>query len=283
MKKVISIAVFGDGDKYAKYLPSFMLAHLNLFPKRDGWKLHVHVDNIVATNRWGAFLRVLESRGLIHTEFMGTAILTKSMLWRLAPVFDKGNDYVFCRDLDALPMPRDRRACDQFITSGASAHTVHDNVQHVGMMGGLCGFKSAEFRRAAVLGSLEDLYKFAAETGETNESWEKHGTDQNVLNRLISQRPAIQLLEHRYAGWQDGQPGKVARGPGSYGCESWSTMLPDVGEAPQLDEKTLVQADSLAAHLGSAGYDHDAAITFWGRESAPELLHPILTAMEVLQ
>ncbi len=260
MKKVISIAAFGDGDTYTKYLPAFVLAHHNLFPKHEGWELRVHVDNKVACGRWGEFLRALEVKGLVRVELMGPAILTKAMLWRMAPVFDDKTEYVFCRDLDAAPMPRDRRACDQFISSGCNAHTVHDNVAHIGMMGGLCGFKSAPFRWAAVMGRLDDLYAFAA---ETDASWAQHGTDQNVLNRLIQERPSIQLLEHRYAGWKDGKPGREARQPGDYSCMAFSAMLPDIGVAPWLDESLMYRADSLANHLGSAGYDENAAWNFW--------------------
>lgn len=45
MNKVVSIALFGDGDKYAKYLSTFVLAHHNLFPKSDGWRLYLAVDD----------------------------------------------------------------------------------------------------------------------------------------------------------------------------------------------------------------------------------------------
>lgn len=265
--KVVSIAVFGEGDKYAQYLPSFVIAHLNLFPISEGWALRVHTDRIVDENKYGLLLRRLVSQGLIKLESMGPAILTKAMLWRMAPVFDAEVDYVFCRDLDACPMPRDRAICNQFIVSEAMISAPHDNMAHAGIMGGMCGFWADPFRKTMSWNSLDDLY---AAAGKSDSEWAQHGTDQNVLNRLVSNNPNITLLEHRFNGWTEGHPTCYRRSAGAYGCQAWSAPTPDIGVS-KLTGELAKQADRLANHMGAAGYDHLTARKFWEEHGDPEI------------
>lgn len=279
MKKVISIALFGDasrkdgsGQNYHRYLPTFVTAHANLFPVSEGWELRVHVDEVTLSGTYGKMLKHLEDEALLNVVPMGEAVLTHAMLWRMAPVFEPGVDYVFCRDIDALPMPRDRAVCDVFIASGCAVHTVHDSSSHAGIMGGLCGFKADAFRRAVGMDTLNELYAFGQ---KTREEWAQHGTDQHVLNKLIDRADGPTLLEHRYNGWHAG-PGKhEARKAGSYRCKTLSTPTPNVGKSKLAAGRTTSvdnwitpaeYADYLANHLGSAGYDIEKAEKFWQRE-----------------
>jgi hypothetical protein len=265
--KIVSIALFGGGDKYAQYFYAFVLGHLNLFPGRDGWSLRVHVDDEVAGSPIGEAIRRLQGRGLVEYRYMGmslgaagTLLLTKCMMWRCAPVFDADAEYVFCRDIDAAPMPRDRAACEQFIVSKAAVHTVHDNLAHAGIMGGLCGFYAPEFRKLTELCSLDDLYAFA---NKTDAEWALHGTDQVVLNKM-TQNQKVTLLEHRFNGWTEGKPGPHRREASGYECVGFSTPMLDVGLSRWIDGHYLIaMADCLANHLGAAGYDYVAARQFW--------------------
>ncbi|KKW46514.1 MAG: hypothetical protein UY96_C0003G0017 [Parcubacteria group bacterium GW2011_GWB1_56_8] len=258
MNKIVSIAVFGDRG-YENYLGAFVRGHLNLFPLEEGWKLRIHTDFVIAAGRYGQMLRRLEEKGLVEVKLMGPAILTKAMLWRMVPIFDDNVDYVFCRDLDAAPMPRDRAVCDVFIKSQATVHTVHDNRAHAGIMGGLCGYHAKSFREATRLHTLDDLYRYA---GISDVSWAQHGTDQNVLNRLIDRPGGPTLLEHRFSGWTEGRPGDEKRQAGHWQCPAWSTPTPDAGVS-KLSPERAEHADRLANHMGAAGYDHLAARLFW--------------------
>jgi hypothetical protein len=267
MKKIYSTALFGSGDQYAQYLPAFLLGALNLFPEDEGWRVRVHADDVVMDTRRGAFLACLLGSGLIDLRVMDPAPLTRAMLWRMAPVFEEGVDFVFCRDIDAPPMPRDRAVCERFMTSPASIGTCHDNLAHAGVMGGLCHFRTREFREQSGIHTLEELYKYAA---QSDEQWAQHGTDQNVLNRLVSQQSRLVLLEHRFNGWTEGRPGKTDRQAGTYGCKAWSTPTPDKGHSVMHSRygfgplfAATVAADTLGNHLGCAGYDHEAARAFW--------------------
>lgn len=279
MKKAVSIALFGDNwFNYAQYSHAFVLAHLNLFPITDGWTLCVYLDDVVSSGKYGKFFRVLADAGLVQVSNMGSAILTKAMLWRMAPVFDGNFDYVFCRDLDACPMPRDRAVCDQFIGSGLVVHTCHDSRSHAGIMGGLCGFKAAEFRDKTNIRSMSDLYETAA---KTDAEWSIHGTDQNVLARIVDKTDGPSLLEHRYGGWTAGAPGKTDRVAASYFCPAWSTPTPDVGVS-KLANDLSVHADRLAGHLGAAGYDHEAAVKFWNENGDQDVAVKVVEAGKVL-
>lgn len=259
-KKIVSIALFGEGEKlehYGRFLPTFALAHANLFPESEGWVLELHLDVKLAGSYYARLAYELEDRGILTWQFMTTAPLTQAMLWRMRPVFDKGNDFVFCRDLDALPTPRERTVCDQFMKSGCYLHTILDNRLHVGVMGGLCGFHAPSFREVTGWRTLADLYAAAGPS-----AWATHGTDQTVLNRLLLSNPAMRLLEHRFNGWHGG-PGKFRpHEAASYACQAWSMPIPDGLESQR-------EADMLANHMGAAGYGIDKARAYWDEKGCP--------------
>ncbi len=275
MRKAISIALFGDstrkdgsGQNYHVYLSTFLLAHLNLFPVNEGWELHIHVDDTTLGSSYGRTLTRLSSKiEAVKTVMMGSAGLTKAMLWRMRPVFSSTIDYTFCRDIDCVPMPRDRALCDTFIASNCAVSAPADSQSHAGVMGGMCGFKNSAFRIITGIESLDQLYDFAK---KSEAEWAQHGTDQLVLNRLVDRADGLTLLEHRYNGWHAG-PGKYpARKAGEYRCKSWSTPTPDVGKS-KLSSELQAQADLLANHLGAAGYDHVAARAFWEKHGNAEI------------
>lgn len=275
MRKVISIALFGDPDRkgtagmaYHPFLPTFLLAHLNLFEPESGWELHVHVDDVTLNSSYGRMLTRVSSRlSCVKTMMMGSALLCSSMLWRMRPVFSTTISYTFCRDIDCVPMPRDRAVCDTFIASNCAVSGSHDSMSHAGIMGGMSGFKNSSFRIITGIETLDQLYDFAK---KSEAEWAQHGTDQLVLNRLIDRADGPTLLEHRYNGWHAG-PGKYpARKAGEYRCKSWSTPTPDVGKS-KLSPELQAQADLLANHLGAAGYDVEAGRAWWEIHGDPAI------------
>ncbi len=256
MRRVISLALFGDRG-YGNYLGAVVRANLNLFPPSKGWQMVVHIDDITDGSRLGTVLRRLENDQLLVVRRMGPAVLTKAMLWRMAPVFEEGAEYVYCRDIDALPMPRDVLCCAQFEVSRAAVHTIHDHVAHTGIMGGLSSFCAPLFCKANGVHSLEALYQFAG----SQATWARHGTDQDVLNRLVNRPGGPVLLEHRYAGWVDGKPKQLpVREPSMYFNPAYSVPTPDGAGHP---------ADALAPHLGSAGFNHVLATAYWNEHGDP--------------
>jgi hypothetical protein len=267
MIKVVSIALFGeDAPAYSRYLRAFVRGHLNVFPLSEGWRLRVHVDSVAAKSDAGKLIRAYAAEGLCDSVIMygattATPPLCWAMLWRMDPVFAPGVDYVFPRDLDSPPMPRDRACCEQFMASKAAVHTIHDAEAHTGVMGGLCGFWSSEFRKLSGFQRLDEVYTWA---NFSPARWGIKGADQDALNRMLGERQLLTLLEHRFNGWKSG-PGKLpARQPSMYSCEAFSTRAPDKGHALGGSSQVMTDAaDHLGAHLGCAGYDIEAAIKFW--------------------
>ncbi len=266
MKKIVSLALFGEGTRYVEYARAWVRAHLTLFPIAEGWELRVHHD----VHNGGGFLRVLSDRGLVRLVERESAPLTRAMLWRMCPVWDPEADYVFPRDIDALPTPRDRACCESFIASGCDVQMVHDSKSHDGVMGGMGGYACESFREVSGIASWEDLVAFG---GKTDAEWAKHGTDQEVLNALClgwqmtgGSHPAFAIFEHRYAGWASGKPGLGARTPVPVACVS--ELVPDVGHLFQTEERTR-EADALVSHLGAAGFDTERAIAFYDRYGDP--------------
>src|SRR5882672_3502655 len=109
MKKVVSLSLFGEESRYAAFVPAVVRAFFVIFPKGEGWSLRLHHDDCLYWSNLGAELHEMQVSGIVDLRYMGRKPqLCWGMLWRLAPVFDEDVDVVFCRDLDALPMPRDR-------------------------------------------------------------------------------------------------------------------------------------------------------------------------------
>jgi hypothetical protein len=261
--KVYSTSLFGEGDKYAQYLPAFVIAACNLFPRKEGWQIRIHTDDKFLETKMGAVLLCLFGSELVEMRVREPAPLTKAMLWRMAPVWEPWVTHVFCRDIDAPPMPRDRVVCEQFIKSQAAIGTCHDNEAHVGVMGGLCHFDTQRFIAQTGIKSLDELYRRYSWM-----KWGQHGVDQDALNKLVSETPNLTLLEHRYAGWREGRPGTTDREAGIYKCQAWSTRTPD---ASHLTGSAAPLADALGAHLGCAGYDHQKAMAFWEEHGDPAI------------
>lgn len=305
MKKVVSLALFGENTRYAAYIGAFVRAHLTLFPQAEGWQLHIMVDehNVLP------LLTEMAMEGLLAglTVMPDAAPLTKAMLWRLLPIWQITPwdvDYVFCRDVDALPTPRDRAACDRFIASGCDVHAVHDSRSHDGVMGGLSGYAAAAFREGTKIESLEALYTLA---NRTDEEWAVHGTDQHVLNALVlgwgaerggrdaalyERGKKLALFEHRWAGWAGGKPGvDPGRKPSPRACVSeavpdcteidfWKSLTECAGcvEVVEVVDNLNGEADALSSHLGAAGFDIDRAIAFYDEYGDPEMMRLVREA-----
>jgi hypothetical protein len=274
MNKVLSVALFGENhDRYAVYLPAFVLGALNVFSDDDGWRVRVHVDEHVFDSRWGRFLVALVGTGLMDVVRMPEAPLTKAMMWRLDPIWDTAATFVFCRDLDAAVMPRDLACCEEFVRVAPerklAVHTIHDSSMHEGIMGGLCGFQAPLLREATGWKSLSDLYAAAATDDDV---YAQHGVDQIVLNRLLLRAGGPRLFEHRYNGWHAG-PGKhPARRPGIYACGGVSSPVPDSAfGASRMNPWRHEYADRLGNHLGCAGYNFVEAERFWFTYGDPDI------------
>jgi hypothetical protein len=194
---VNSYAVFGEKrHHYANGFPTNLRQHFTLYPD---WTLWVYTDREWDDQGYCKVLRKLADEGLIRVTIVpdnGECYQQRAkcmmMLWRLLPIWED-TEYVFCRDLDSILTPRQLQCVRSFIESGCTAHGINDNVSHdIALMGGMCGFKSKEFR--AIYPSLNDVV-----TGFSN-SWDNHGTDQNCLMGRVWQNVSGSSLIHRLSG-----------------------------------------------------------------------------------
>ena len=241
-KKIVSYALFGENTRYAQFLPAVLRAHHAIFPRSEGWEMRVHLDNHARNTSYGKLLGFVENAKLVSLRWMGEAPLCRAMMWRLAPLWEDDTEVVFCRDIDALPTPRDRECMEAFISAEADAwvHTIHDHAMHDGIMGGLSGFRR---KAKCVASSLDELCALAG-----NVDWAKHGTDQDVLNRFFQ----VPLFEHHW------------RAPRNTRLAVVSVPVPSRNESDPRDR--------LVAHLGASGFDVTAACNYYDLEAfrAPE-------------
>lgn len=174
-----------QGIFFSNFLPTLVRAHFAAF--RD-WELRIHHDDRVREFPYFKVLHRMHECGMLRMVAMGEApTLCGAMLWRLLPVMDSEVDYFICRDVDSLPMHRDRKMVDEFIASGASAHAILDSESHCGpMMGGMIGFKASELHKVIRLPIPFDSPQLAV-----------HGSDQKWLNTYIWPKMTSKTLIHQ--------------------------------------------------------------------------------------
>jgi hypothetical protein len=110
--------------------------------------------------------------------------LCRSMLWRIEPLKDARVEWVVCRDVDSLPMHRDRKMVEAAIAAGAKTHLLLDSESHSGLMGGMSSFHV-------------DTWKHFATSTYAGIDMDKHGADQHYLNREIWPHVKAQTLIHQ--------------------------------------------------------------------------------------
>ena len=202
LKKVISLAWFeSDPDRvdvYGNYIPLLLMGYWVAFP---GYQVRLHTNLDLDKVTHGDLLRAAdiltpdrELFKLVHVEQDDP--LCKAMLWRLLPLFDDDVDYVFCREMDAVPRIKEREACEDFIKTGFALHSINDNKAHIGMMGGLCGFQVKGFREHIPYDTWDDMITDAP----SDLDWLKHLADQSFLNARIWWSLQDSTLLHRFAG-----------------------------------------------------------------------------------
>lgn len=217
-----------QGIYFSNYLHSVVHAFWAAFGN-DYW-LTIHHDNRVMETREFKFLKELDRRSLIRLVNCGTATtLCGAMLWRMEPLFDSDIELVICRDIDSLPMPRDRKMVEAFLKTRGTIHGINDSESHsIPLMGGMIAIKGDEFRKHF-----------------TKEYWEKlkgtfdlteHGSDQRFLNGFVYPLMKSGLITH------------TRKQSISYEC---------MRSYPALPQETPL--DNVVRHIG-AGYDTEKAM-----------------------
>lgn len=199
MKNVVSLALFrhsssgyesanageSQGRFFTNCLPAIVRGYAACYP---GWTVRIHHDDSIYNTYYGDVLFKLAAEGLLELVDCGKAeTLCGAMLWRMKPASDPNVERFICRDVDAIPTPREAKAVAEWIESGLPVHIIHDSPAHTGYMGGMMGFRPDALREVIGADPYAAAIQFAADDGiDLN----VHGRDQRVLNNLFKARLA---------------------------------------------------------------------------------------------
>jgi hypothetical protein len=180
------------GFQFAQFMPMLVRAHHAIW---SGFEMRIHHDKSVRALPYWPVLEELHARGKLALVDCGDAeALCCSMLWRLKPAFEEEDAIVVCRDVDSVPMPRDRRAVEEWMASGHAVHCIHSANAHSGVMGGTTAVRSRLFRELTGCCTLEQFIQRGIGI-----DFSKHGADQDLLNRhlpLFAKQTLVHELDH---------------------------------------------------------------------------------------
>lgn len=263
MKKIVSYAFFrsptsiyekekGDASlQFAQFLAMLVRAHYCIW---RGYEMRIHHDDHVVMGEYWPAMRRLAEAGLVTLKYCGPSkALCTSMLWRMKPVFEDEDQVVVCRDVDSVPMLRDRLCVEEWLEYGKAVNVIHDNAAHSGVMGGTTSVRSKRFKELLGCNSMEEMLALGEDF-----DWTRQGADQHLLNRLLPRYAAETLvfeLHHRVNDMgpvevrdQAAAPGFLFDGPG----------------------KALSFSDGLCSTVGGCT-DPKAAFDFYDTCDFPEL------------
>lgn len=260
----ISYSIFGLDNKaencfdFKSYLRGLQLnirmARL-LYPD---WAVHITVDCPSYEAIYGNYFNELENNLdiAVYLRVKERQALCVNMLYRLLPIFEKLSnkenkfDRVLCRDTDSLLCWKERQAVFYWEKQGTkAAHAMTDSVSHnIALMGGMVGFKSAEFKMLTEAKSFEELIIRAPHI-----NYEVKGSDQTFLNDYVLPRVHTSITEHYFKGM-----------PQSYRGDCHHSVN-DLLHLPEY----LRETDALGFHIGASGFQVDATVKFLRKHGSP--------------
>jgi hypothetical protein len=187
----ISYALFGYGKErsqdcfdFSGYLHGLALnLRLNRLIYPDAVTV-IHLDQSTYEGYKNYFDAIQNDKVVVN--ICEDAPLTKAMLWRLKPIFEKNEkdehvySHVLCRDLDSPTTYREAQAVKYWMDKGKAAHAITDSVSHtIPMLGGMVGFVSKHFIMYTRKYFWKDLFE------NITLDFRYKGTDQTYLNNEI--------------------------------------------------------------------------------------------------
>lgn len=243
------------GRQFEQFLPLLVRAHQAVW---NDWTMRVyHDDRVKELPYWPAFERICD-REIVERREVGTCDALcgpNGMLARMRPVFEEGHEAVLCRDIDSIPLPRERRAVEEWMRSGKAIHVIHENAAHSGIMGGTIGIRPDAFMRLTDCGDVWMLIeKFGKQFDYT-----KQGADQHLLNQLHVQILDIgrEILIHELHHDVGDLPGEVRK--------TISEPMP-----ADLEEKVALLGDSFSTIIGGCS-EPLPAFEFYDKLTNPKI------------
>lgn len=235
--------------QFQQFLKMLVRAHHCIW---RGYEMRIHYDSHVPQLPYWPTMRKLHDEKLLRLVYCGDADpLCKSMLWRMIPVFVEQNPVVVCRDIDSVPMLRDRLAVEEWLGSGLAVHCIHDNAAHSGVMGGTTSVHAERFRQLIGVQTMKEFLALGADL-----DWDKQGADQHLLNRLLPRYAHQTLVHELHHRVNDMGPVEVR--------DHVTPFFPDPAWTPE-----IVASDKLCPSVGGCT-DPQAAFEFYDAINFPE-------------
>jgi hypothetical protein len=245
--KVLSYSLFGDPSsfEFPWYLRGiYFNARMNRILYPD-WFTYVHVPKELWStyfNLWKELLIIDHNLRVVELD-NNNPKKCEGMLWRMVPIFDSGVSHVLCRDADSVSTYREANCVYEWLQSGLPYHAINDNDAHAGLMGGLVGFRSEDFKRDTGYTSFNQMIQ--------GQDLRKHGSDQNFMNKFIHPKIKNGLFMHKLKG---------------QGIEAKRTV--NTIQFGHLDQKLWV-TDLISRYIGSAGVI-DFELLRWFKANDPD-------------
>lgn len=186
-----SFSIFGERTPYfLSFLPSIIRAILHLYGK--GWKIQIYHDDFLEKEYYFSALQKLQLHNIVCLTKVNSYPLSKSMLVRMRSIWD-GYDICVFRDLDYLPLARERHMLQEFFDSKAYFHSCSDHECHnIPLMGGMIACKTEQFINVTGFNSWDVFI-----SKENDSFFEQYGKDQDYLCKHIWPIIEPYTFEHR--------------------------------------------------------------------------------------
>lgn len=192
--KCISYSLFGDPSsfEFGWYLRGiYFNIRMNRILLPDFHTvIHTTTDLIEKYYAFWNSLGLINQKVSIHEEDNNPQRCL-GMLWRMKPLFED-TELVLCRDSDSVITYREANCIHHWLKSGLPFHAINDNDAHGGLMGGLVGFRTKEFRESTGFKSFGHMVKGL--------DLKQHGSDQNFLNKVVHPKIKHGLMLHKLKG-----------------------------------------------------------------------------------
>jgi len=189
MKNILSYVLYGDKDRYWAPLPMTLIANSLIFPD---FKMRFHIPSEIQQHR---FFPILD-RASKKTDLITIKVITKSYkktqptLWRMMPLWDDKIRYMFCRDVDTIPVKDEVRSMRMFMRRADKSkymiHGIRSYKWHTTyLMAGLSGYHCEKIRDMRILPDSFDQYmRFAKKYNKQCPNW-AWGCDQEALKNFF--------------------------------------------------------------------------------------------------
>lgn len=263
--KAISFSLFGydrarpkDCFDFYSYLRGMMVnVRINRLLYPD-WISVIHTDKETYNSKYQPVFDWLLNKGLIELVVCASdEALTKAMLWRLKPCFERVWDeaasgyrgwkytHVICRDIDSIGTYREAQAVTMWMREKKTIHCITDSVSHnVPMMGGMIGIATDMFSQRLGVETWDSLMAISRGI-----NFENKGADQDFLNRYVYPKFADSATEHFILGMVR----NLAEGNGRHYS---------IEDIPLPIDAKYKELNSCAGHIGAAGYYDSPTVRF---------------------